>query len=68
MSNLKIKLNIAGVTELRHEVGQTLCVQEAQRIASEAGADNDMKRMGTRTIASVFTSDEGVADEILRHI
>lgn len=63
---LRVELNYANVGQLLHEVGQTLCAEQAARIAAASGAETDVARLGTRTVSSVFTTDPDVADAMLR--
>ena len=54
---VKIELNSAGVRELLHECGRTVCKEKADSIAARCGAGyaSDTKNAGTRTIAGVIT-------------
>lgn len=55
MAQVLIELNEAGVGELLHEVGQTVCAEYAQTAASACGDGYaaDVYNAGSRTIASV---------------
>lgn len=55
MAQVLIELNEAGVGELLHEVGQTVCAGYAQAAADACGDgyEADTYNAGSRTIASV---------------
>lgn len=67
-SNLKVELNSDGIRELLHECGETICAELARDAAGRADAQYDVKRMGTRTIASVFYTDDTDGNKILRSL
>lgn len=58
MSNVKVVLNIRGFNQIRKcPEMQSLIMSKAQEIASRCGSGyaSDVKQMGTRVIASVYT-------------
>ena len=70
MSSFRIVLNYDGVGKLLHEIGSTVCAEQAERIADACGDgfEHDVYNAGTRTIASVSAHGNADPDEILRHL
>ena len=64
MANVLIELNEDGVRELLRECGQTVCAELAQAAADRCGAQADVYNAGSRTVASVYTTN-GDGYEIL---
>ncbi len=67
MSNVRIEINDAGVQELLHEIGSTVCAELAEGIASRCGPgySSDTFNAGSRTIASAFAdSEEAMAESM----
>lgn len=64
MANVMIEINEGEVQALLHEVGQTVCFELAQAAADRCGAQADVYDAGSRTVASVYTTN-GDGYEIL---
>lgn len=63
-ANVMIEINQDEVQALLHEVGQTVCAELAQAAADRCGAQADVYNAGSRTVASVYTTN-GDGYEIL---
>lgn len=64
MANVTIEINQDEVQALLHETGQTVCFELAQAAADRCGAQADVYNAGSRTVASVYTTN-GDGYEIL---
>ena len=57
--NIKVVLNSAGVREMLHKCGQSICKEKADSIASACGSGyaSDVQKGKNRSYASVYTDD-----------
>ena len=65
-----LEMNDAGMQELlKSEAMQSILQEKASAIAKAAGPEykTDIKTMGTRVIASVYTEDEKAIRDNLKH-
>lgn len=64
---VRIELNSAGVQELLHECGETICYELAEKARNKCGDgyDYDMLVATKRTVASVYTdTPEAMVDNM----